>query len=76
MNTDRFFKRAQFIATSIAFTAVVTGFVLNIKSAAGEPDWAILLFVGIFIVTCCFLLVKAAYKELKKQPPCKRTTNT
>ncbi|MDR0575620.1 MAG: hypothetical protein LBG96_16635 [Tannerella sp.] len=60
------FLIAQFVCACIIFLCFGTGFVLNVKNIAGTPDGVVILFVGLFIIYMCYLLIREAYKELKE----------
>jgi hypothetical protein len=63
----KYFKTAQFISALILFACTVTGFVCNIFRLKEHPEGIVVFFIGIFLVYMSFLLVREAYKEIKRE---------
>ncbi|MDR2913679.1 MAG: hypothetical protein LBV74_02405 [Tannerella sp.] len=62
----KYFSIAQFVCAVILFLCTVAGFAWNVKNIIVVPDGAVILLIGLFVVYLCYLLVREAYKELKK----------
>jgi hypothetical protein len=62
----KYFKVAQFVCACILFLCSGIGFALNIIDIKNHLDGIIILFIGVFIMFMCYLLVREAHKELKQ----------
>lgn len=63
----RYFSTAQFICAVILFLCASAGFVLNLKAMFCISGGVVMIFIGLFVVYLCYLLVREAYKELKSE---------
>ena len=62
-----YFSIAQFICAVILFLCASTGFILNVKAMLCISGGVVMIFIGLFIIYLCYLLVREAYKELKSE---------